>query len=98
MKHRDPYVIKAMAGLREHFHCLGHCQMMMRILDTMGLIKSEFSRVFVDLYKRQRGATRFSKEEQAVWQRRLWGHKIRDERVLLSIWMTSNLIQRVVGL
>ncbi|MEQ8959307.1 MAG: hypothetical protein RLP02_15535 [Coleofasciculus sp. C2-GNP5-27] len=43
------------------------------------MIKSEFTRLCPEYYKQQYSLSRLSKGEQAVWQRRFWEHKIRDE-------------------
>ena len=81
VKQRHPFVIDAMVVLQEHLHCIwtlpdGDADFSMR----WRLIKSEFSRHCGEEYKRQRGASRIGKGEQAVWQRRFWEHQIRDER------------------
>jgi putative transposase len=81
VKQRHPFVIEAIAVLREHLHCIwtlpdGDADFSMR----WRLIKGEFSRRCGDEYKRQRGDSRVKKGEQAVWQRRFWEHQIRDEQ------------------
>jgi len=43
------------------------------------LIKSHFSRQCKNEYKNLQSASRQSKGEQGIWQRRFWEHQIRNE-------------------
>jgi putative transposase len=45
-----------------------------------GLIKSYFSRNCDETYKSNTSSSNQKRREQAVWQRRFWEHRIRDER------------------
>ena len=74
-------------GLTHLFCCLiiftvsGHCRTTIMIFSLRWrLIKSYFSRQCQDKYKGFRSASKLSKGEQAVWQRRFWEHQIRDEK------------------
>ena len=76
-----PYTIDAIVLLPDHLHCLwtlpegDH--------DFSGrwrLIKGSFSRQCDPQYKGDVSASRKTKKEQAVWQRRFWEHRIWDKQ------------------
>ncbi len=80
IKTRLPFTIDAIVVLPDHLHCIwtlpeGNANFSTR----WRLIKSEFSRHCPEQYKQYRSASRLSKGEQAIWQRRFWEHQIRDE-------------------
>jgi putative transposase len=76
---RHPFKLDAIAVMPDHFHCIltlprDDADYPLRVR----LIKSSFTRN----YKGQGGnvsASRVSKGERAVWQRRYWEHMITDE-------------------
>ncbi len=87
---KHPFAIDAMVVLPEHLHCLwtlpaGDDDYPLR----WSLIKGAFTRSLPDTDKRPRasrrqfvvsaGATDSARREQAVWQRRYWEHRIRDD-------------------
>jgi putative transposase len=66
---------------RDHLHCIWTLpERDADFSNRWRLIKSDFSRRCPAAYKRQRSAVRLRQGEQAIWQRRLWEHQIRDER------------------
>ncbi len=76
-----PFVMPAFVVLPDHLHCIwslpeGDADFPAR----WNRIKGEFSRR-VD-HGGYRSASRTSKRERAIWQRRYWEHLIRDERDL----------------
>ena len=79
VKANHPFHIDAMVVLPDHFHLLmtlppEDANFSMRI----GLIKATFSRM---LPKRESiRASRATKRERGIWQRRFWEHLIRDDR------------------
>jgi putative transposase len=78
---QHPFVIDAIVILPEHLHCLwtlppGDADFSTR----WRLIKSWFSRRCDSQYQGQVSASRRSKNERAIWQRRFWEHLIRDEQ------------------
>ncbi|MBI5327650.1 MAG: transposase [Deltaproteobacteria bacterium] len=78
---RHTFRIDAFVLLPDHIHCiwtLPHNDNDFSL--RWGLIKSYFSRQCQDGYKGFRSASKLSKGEQAVWQRRFWEHQIRDEK------------------
>lgn len=78
VKRAHPFIIEAMVVLPEHLHAIwklpeGDANYSMR----WSLIKSAFSR---RLEKTEFiRASRASKRERGIWQRRYWEHQIRDE-------------------
>ncbi|WP_366518727.1 transposase [Accumulibacter sp.] len=78
VKHAHPYTLLAMVVLPEHRHTIwrlpaGDANFALR----WSLIKAGFSR---QLPKNEViGASRQSKRERGIWQRRYWEHQIRDE-------------------
>ncbi|MCF6210057.1 MAG: transposase [Gammaproteobacteria bacterium] len=79
VKERRPFDIDAMVVLPDHLHMLwtlpdGDHDFATRLM----LIKAGFSRS-MDKGEPQ-GASRLSKGERGIWQRRYWEHLIRDER------------------
>lgn len=78
-----PFNLLAYCLLPDHVHMIwelpeGDMNYPMR----MRLVKSFFSRHFKDDNKTNLPASRKSKGELAVWQRRFWEHLIRDEKDL----------------
>jgi len=79
VKQRRPFDIIAAVVLPEHLHCIwtlpsGDCDYSTR----WNLLKAHFSRC-IDKGERL-SASRISKRERGVWQRRFWAHLITDER------------------
>ena len=79
---RHPFEIEAQVILPEHLHTIW--RLPAGDADFAGrwrLIKSNFTRWYLSSRPRPpRSASRLSKQEQAVWQRRYWEHLIRDDR------------------
>jgi putative transposase len=78
---QHPFAIDAIVILPEHLHCLwtlppGDADFSTR----WRLIKSWFSRRCDSQYQGKVSASRRSKNERAIWQRRFWEHLIRDEQ------------------
>ena len=66
--------------LPEHLHCIWTLPTNENDFSTRwSLIKGGFSRLCHPKYKGKISASRQSKKEQGVWQRRFWEHQIRDE-------------------
>ena len=82
VRSRHPFEVKAWVLLPDHLHCIwelpdGDTDYSMR----WGLIKKEFTkRMKGRIETFEPGASRKKKREGAVWQRRFWEHRIRDER------------------
>jgi putative transposase len=77
---RMPFQIDAIVVLPEHIHCLwtlpeGDADFSTR----WRLIKGNFTQNCPVEYQQVRSMARLRKGEKAVWQRRFWEHKIRDE-------------------
>jgi len=75
---RHPFRIDAIAILPEHLHCLwtlppDDADFSLR----WGLIKARFSRAIP--HGEQLSASRATRGERGLWQRRFWEHLIRDE-------------------
>jgi putative transposase len=80
VKVKHPFTIDAIVVLPDHLHCIWTLPEADADFSTRWrLIKAEFSRHCPEHYKRQRSKSRLSKGEQAIWQRRFWEHRIRDE-------------------
>lgn len=80
VKKRHPFEIDAFVLLPEHLHCIwtlpdGDLDFSKR----WRLIKSNFTRGCDAKYKNAPSHSRQSKKEQAIWQRRFWEHRIRDD-------------------
>ncbi len=78
VKERHPFIIDAMVILPEHLHAVwtlppGDADYPRRWM----LIKTGFSRHIPQ--GERRSASRTSKAERGIWQRRYWEHLIRDE-------------------
>jgi len=78
---QHPFAIDAIVILPEHLHCLwtlppGDADFSTR----WRLIKSWFSRRCDSQYQGQVSASRRSKNERGIWQRRFWEHLIRNEQ------------------
>ena len=83
VKQRYPFNIDAIVLLPDHLHCIwtlpdGDADFSTR----WRLIKTDFSRRCPENYKCQRSLARYQKKEQAIWQRRFWEHRIRDQEDL----------------
>jgi len=75
-----PYHIDAFVLLPDHLHCIWTLPYDDTDFSTRwGLIKSTFSRTCSRHFKGDVSASRRTKREAAVWQRRFWEHAIRDE-------------------
>ncbi|NEP03008.1 MAG: transposase [Symploca sp. SIO2E9] len=80
VKTNHPFTIDAIIVLPDHLHCLWTLPPGDANFSTgWRLIKTTFSRVCPNQYKRDRNSSRQYKKEQAIWQRRFWEHQIRDE-------------------
>ena len=81
VKNRHPFTLDAMVVLPDHLHAIwtlpaGDPDFSTRWM----LIKSGFSREFARINESNPPThSRRRKREQAVWQRRFWEHRIRDE-------------------
>jgi len=81
VRQRHPFTIEAMVVLPDHLHAIwslpeGDNDYAMR----WGLIKAGFSKGLP--LQEIRSASRVSKGERGIWQRRYWEHRIRDDRDL----------------
>ena len=75
-----PFLVDAMVVLPDHLHCLWTLPADDRDFSTRWrLSKTTFTRQCGACHKSLPSAARLGKKEQAVWQRRFWEHKIRDE-------------------
>jgi putative transposase len=79
VRQRHPFVIEAIVVLPDHVHAIwtlpeGDSDYSQR----WGLIKAGFSRGLP--LQEVRSASRVSKGERGIWQRRFWEHRIRDDR------------------
>jgi putative transposase len=79
VRERHPFTVDAMVILPEHLHCIwtlpeGDADYKTR----WALIKAEFSRGIP--VGERRSASRRTRGERGIWQRRYWEHVIRDER------------------
>lgn len=83
VKDNHPFTIEAIVVLPNHLHCIWTLPPDdADFSKRWRLIKSTFSRMCPDSYKRYRNASRLHKQEQAIWQHRFWEHQIRDEHDL----------------
>jgi len=81
VKQRHPFEIDAIVILPDHIHCLWTMPPEVSNFSIRWqLIKSYFSHRCPSKYRQQPSASRLKKQEQAIWQRRFWEHKIRDEK------------------
>jgi putative transposase len=75
-----PFKIEAFVLLPDHLHTIWTLPEDDHDFSTRWrLIKSSFSRGCRDEFKSSRTVSRRKKHEQAIWQRRFWEHRIRDE-------------------
>jgi len=79
VRSRHPFAVEAIVVLPEHLHAIwilppNDADYALR----WRLIKSTFSRSLPD--GEARSASRVSKSERGIWQRRYWEHTLRDER------------------
>jgi putative transposase len=75
-----PFKIDAFVVLPDHLHSIWTLpQDDGDFSNRWRLIKSSFSRGCKDEYKSSKTVSRQKKQEQAIWQRRFWEHRIRDE-------------------
>ena len=80
VKKRHPFEIDAFVLLPEHLHCIWTLPDGDRDFSKRWrLIKSGLSRRCDERYKLDRSSSREWKKEQAIWQRRFWEHRIRDD-------------------
>ena len=78
---RHPFIIDAIVILPDHLHCIWTLPLEDGDFSTRWrLIKGWFSRRCKVKYQGKVSASRQSKQEKAVWQRRFWEHLIRDEQ------------------
>jgi putative transposase len=78
VKAASPFEIDAMVVLPDHLHCLWTLpETDANFSERWRCIKAKFSRQCVA--PSQQSASRSSKGEKAVWQRRFWEHHIRNE-------------------
>jgi putative transposase len=82
VKEKHPFSMLAMVVLPEHLHAIWRLPPEDADYPTRwSLIKSGFSR---RLERSERiGASRSTKRERGIWQRRYWEHQIRDEADLV---------------
>ena len=77
---KHPYHIDAFVLLPDHLHCIWTLPHDDNDFSTRWrLIKSAFSRKCAPHFKGKVSASRQTKKETTVWQRRFWEHAIRDE-------------------
>jgi putative transposase len=81
VKRVHPFRIDAFVLLPDHLHCIwtlpaGDADFSMR----WRLIKSDFTRRCKDRSRHVPLGSRRHKKERAVWQRRFWEHRLRDDR------------------
>ena len=82
---KHPFTIDAIVVLPDHLHCIWTLPPEDADFSTpWRLIKSWFSRRCHVKYQGQVSASRQSKQEKAVWQRRFWEHLIRDEQDFIN--------------
>lgn len=80
IKKRHPFEIDAFVLLPDHLHCIWTLPDGDRDFSKRWrLIKSYFTRGCDKRYKLDRSHSRQGKKEQAIWQRRFWEHRIRDD-------------------
>jgi putative transposase len=79
---RHPFETFAICLMPNHIHCIWKMPEGDHDFSTRWrLIKTGFSRLWVSLGGRQgiRNGSRIQKSELAIWQRRFWEHRIRDD-------------------
>ncbi|HYH18018.1 MAG TPA: transposase [Azospirillum sp.] len=80
VRNRHPFAIDAIVVLPDHLHTIWtlppHDD---DYVTRWGLIKAEFSRRCPAALKRVTRPDRARRREVAIWQRRYWEHRIRDE-------------------
>ncbi len=82
---KQPFIIDAIVILPDHIHCIWTLPLEDADFSTRWrLVKSWFSRQCDTKYQGQVSASRKSKQEKAVWQRRFWEHLIRDEQDFIN--------------
>jgi putative transposase len=82
---KHPFIIDAIAILPDHLHCLWTLPPQDADFSTRWrLIKSWFSRRCALQYQGDVSASRQSKQEKAIWQRRFWEHLIRNEQDFIN--------------
>ena len=82
---QHPFIIDAAVILPDHLHCIWTLPPEDADFSTRWrLIKSWFSRRCQVQYQGKVSASRKSKKEKAVWQRRFWEHLIRDEQDFIN--------------
>jgi len=81
VRQNHPFGLIAYCILPDHLHML--CELQENDSDyptKIRLIKSHFTRNWIDPYQIPVTPSRTSKKEKMVWQRRYWEHFIRDNR------------------
>jgi putative transposase len=79
VRQRYPFHIDTWVVLPDHLHCNRTLSEGDADVSTRGrLIKTAFANAFP--LTERRSAVRVARHERAIWQRRFWGHAIRDER------------------
>jgi putative transposase len=82
---KHPFKIDAIVILPDHLHCLWTLPEGDGDFSTRWrLIKSYFSRQCDTKYQGKISASRQSKKEKAIWQRRFWEHQIRNEQDFIN--------------
>lgn len=80
VKKRHPFEIDAFVLLPDHLHCIWTLpDGDMDFSKRWRLIKSYFTRGCDEGYSLDRSCSKEKKKEQAIWQRRFWEHRIRDD-------------------
>jgi putative transposase len=82
---QHPFIIDAVVILPDHLHCIWTLPSEDADFSTRWrLIKGWFSRRCSIEYQDEVSASRKSKQEKAVWQRRFWEHLVRDEQDFIN--------------
>jgi putative transposase len=82
---RHPFKIDAFVLLTDHLHCIWTLPPDDDDFSTRWrLVKSTFTRKCNPIYRDSPSSSRRRKNEQAIWQRRFWEHRIRDEKDLIQ--------------
>ncbi|HYG89521.1 MAG TPA: transposase [Azospirillum sp.] len=85
VRERHPFIIDAIVVLPDHLHTIWTLPKTDDDYVTRwGLIKATFARNCPAEFKRKPDAARTRRRETAIWQRRYWEHRIRDERDLAA--------------
>jgi putative transposase len=80
VQQRHPFHIDAMVVLPDHLHAIWTLPQDDAAFPVRwALIKATFSRKLPQVAQEHRSASRQSKGERGIWQRRYWEHQIRDD-------------------